>query len=682
MSNLKYRPDIDGLRALAVLTVIAFHFDSRWISGGFIGVDVFFVISGYIITTAIYPEILSGRFSFAEFYAKRIKRILPLFYLVVAVCLVITYLLYTPSDFMDFADSLRYSSSFISNIYFERLSGYFAPTSETMPLLHTWSLSIEEQFYFIWPILLILCTKFLSKKVFVTGLVSLLIVLSCYSEYLALNNTSEAYYFIQSRGFELLLGALLAVVLFLKRETSISFTALTYQLCGILGLSLLLVLFFYIDKNSVFPGFNAALVAIASSLIILSGEHRKGLVYTILSNSVFVFVGKLSYSLYLWHWPVLAIYRYYNVDFNIQSTLICIVTTIILSILSWRFFETPLRHKVMKKRWIYLLYFVIPVILSITVAKVIVKNDGYGERFSDEALRLYNISKYSYDDEKLNLPQTNAYKPFEPYLIGNATLSTKSEIKTFVWGDSHAGHFRSFVSDLGEKYHFSSLFGGLGGCPPLLGADLIKNGKPETSCTERNNELAKLIIDSDATVVFLAGRWAMYTETTRAEGERGSRVYLGDETDYSENRENSRRAFNESLERTIKLLIDNGKIPVLFNQVPSYSFNPSNCWIKKESYPWLSDVSCNLEQIKMDNRLAYANKVISTLAVKYPSLIVITPTDLLCDGRICKSKLDGIPLYRDNDHLNSEGARSLLRAYLQSDESNRLKALLSSSAIN
>jgi peptidoglycan/LPS O-acetylase OafA/YrhL len=132
-SNFKYRADIDGLRTLAVLSVIIFHFNNQWIPGGFIGVDIFFVISGFIITTAIYPQILAGQFSFNQFYVKRIKRILPLFYVISIFSLVLAYLLFTPNDFVSFADSLRYASTFISNIYFERHSGYFAPTSDTMP---------------------------------------------------------------------------------------------------------------------------------------------------------------------------------------------------------------------------------------------------------------------------------------------------------------------------------------------------------------------------------------------------------------------------------------------------------------------------------------------------------------------------------------------------------------------
>ena len=229
-SNFNYRADIDGLRSLAVISVIIFHFNNQWIPGGFIGVDIFFVISGFIITTAIYPQIQSGRFSFNQFYVKRIKRILPLFYLISIFSLVLAYLLFTPNDFVGFADSLMYASSFIANIYFERHSGYFSPTSDTMPLLHTWSLSIEEQFYLVWPLCLIILAKFLSKKWLLIAILTPLVALTFYSQQLVLSTPSSAYYLIQARGFELLFGALLAIFSLIKKDAKIELPTIVYQL--------------------------------------------------------------------------------------------------------------------------------------------------------------------------------------------------------------------------------------------------------------------------------------------------------------------------------------------------------------------------------------------------------------------------------------------------------------------
>ena len=243
MLKKEYRPDIDGLRAFAVICVIIFHTNNDWLSGGFVGVDMFFVISGYIITSMMFTDITNKNFSFKIFYLKRIKRILPLFYTVSLSSIVLAWFIFAPDDLISLSDSLRYGSSFISNVYFERHSGYFAPASETLPLLHIWSLSIEEQFYLIWPILLFVSIKFFRKNILLL-IMSLLVLIGCvYSQYLSVIQPSKAYYLIQSRYFELLLGALVAVLL--KMEM-FNLKLFSNKYVGII--SLFILCFFY-HKN-------------------------------------------------------------------------------------------------------------------------------------------------------------------------------------------------------------------------------------------------------------------------------------------------------------------------------------------------------------------------------------------------------------------------------------------------
>ncbi|WP_047708922.1 acyltransferase family protein [Plesiomonas sp. ZOR0011] len=660
MSDIKYRPDIDGLRAVAVLMVILFHMNADWIPGGFIGVDVFFVISGYIITSAIYPRILNDEFSFNHFYVRRIKRILPLFYLVVMTSLFFAYFFFTPNDFVGFADSLRYASSFISNVYFEKHSGYFAPASETLPLLHTWSLSLEEQFYFIWPMALILITRSLTLRCFWFVISSSLVGLIAYSEYMARLSGSSSYYLIQSRAFEFLIGAFLAIMV-CKKKISMDLPMGFWQFTGIAGMVSLAFLSFYLNENDIFPGLHALVVTIASALVILSGVSKTSIVSYILSLRPMAFIGRLSYSLYLWHWPVLAFYRYYFISFTIVDAIICGVITVVLSFVSWRWFETPLRNSKIGNLWVYLFYLILPIGGIVMIAKTIVSQDGYPDRFSNSVQEIFRQSSYTFDDDKKRRPQVVDSYPFESTVIGNI----KKPITAYVWGDSHAGHFRSFVDVLGKKQGFSALYGGLGGCPPILGHDLIKYGQPEKECSQRNNEIALKLTELKPSMVFLAGRWAMYTETTRAIGEKGSRVYLGDKTDYSESIDNSRRALKEGLEQTISHLIGAGIKPILFEQAPAYSFNPSNCLIKKSTYAWMKGISCDLPLNVMLERQEAANTIIYDIAKKYPQVKVIPVVSLLCDETSCKSQLNNTPLYFDNNHLNYEGGRVLALHWLE-----------------
>lgn len=660
MSNIKYRADIDGLRALAVIMVILFHMNSDWIPGGFIGVDVFFVISGYIITSAIYPQIMSKEFSFNHFYIKRIKRILPLFYLVATLSLAVAYYLYTPDDLVRVADSLRYASAFIANIYFEKHSGYFAPASETLPLLHTWSLSIEEQFYFIWPMVLIFSVGYLASRFFWLVMLILLLALITYSESQAQLGGSAGYYLIQSRAFELLTGALLAIAIYQKKLKNIYWSKNIFQLSGIIGITGIIGLSFYLNENDVFPGIHALFVTLASVLIILSGESKLTITSHVLSLRPMVLVGRLSYSLYLWHWPVLAFYRYNFTSFTTIDAIICGVITLALSLMSWLWVENPLRHLQIGNRWVYLFYLILPIAVSVTVAKHIASKDGYPARFSESVQEIFNQSTYTFEQEKPQRPQVVDAGPFEPFIIGDS----RQPISDYIWGDSHAAHFRSFVDVLGKQEGFSALYGGIGGCPPVLGSDLIKQGHPDLECSQRNDAIALQLAQLKPKRVYLAGRWAMYTETTRALGEKGSRVYLGDQTDYTESVDNSRRAFKAGLERTIRHLIKAGIEPVLFEQVPSYPFNPSNCLVKKATYSWMKDQSCDLSLSVMFDRHSYANNLIHAVAKNYPQVRVIPIVALVCDEQSCKSQLDNTPLYNDNDHLNYQGAKVLAERWL------------------
>ncbi|KLV07447.1 acyltransferase [Photobacterium aquae] len=683
MSHIKYRPDIDGLRAIAVIAVIIFHMNAQWLPGGFIGVDIFFVISGFIITSVIYPQINAGRFSFDIFYIKRIKRILPLFYLVATSSLALAYLIYTPNDFVGFANSLRYASVFISNIYFEKQSGYFAPAAETMPLLHTWSLSVEEQFYFIWPVLLILASKYLSRRLFAIVMGLTLVALTGLSQYMALNDPSAGYYLIQSRGFELLIGALLAIALYEKRARGLSLPTQAYQLLGVAGALGIALLSVVLNKNHVFPGINALWVTLATCMLILAGESQHSWVSRFLGRSPFLLLGRLSYSLYLWHWPVLAFYRYTFNQLGPVDALICAVITFALSVFSWRLYENPLRYLRLHHRWVYLFYLVLPIAIAVTTAKLIAKNEGYPHRFSEQVQKLFQAS--SLDFFELQHPQLDGeeLKPFENNIIGDDSLNHPEQLRALVWGDSHGGHFRGFVDELGKIYGFSALYGGAGGCPPALGMDIIKHGEPEGECEDTNTQLAEALQNTKAKVVFLAGRWAMYTETTRSPGEKGDNVYLGDEISHSESKANNRRVLREGLERTVQYLIARGITPVIFEQAPDYPFMPSNCWVKKATFTAFTGTNCNIDSGAMTTRQGYANQLVRDIAAKYPQVILLPVVGALCDSKECQSMLNGVPLYSDNNHLNDAGAREIFKTMQARDLIDpRLQQLLHSIGTN
>jgi len=340
----RYRPDIDGLRAIAVILVILFHFGFSLFQGGFVGVDIFFVISGYLITRIIYQEVQNNEeFSFSNFYLRRARRIIPALLATLFVCFLIAFTLLSPSDFKRFCGSQIASILSIGNFYFWNEAGYFDVLAETKPLLHLWSLGVEEQFYLVWPLFLVLLAKF--RK----GLWKYLILVISASLSLNIffqNDIATIFYLPWFRVFEFALGAFLVVLpkglgKSHKKQQSLDIN-LTQEILFILGLCLVLFSAFAFSERTVFPTYNALIPCLGAAFLINAGEARIG--GLILRNPLSVGIGRISYSLYLVHWPLLVFYRYkFGSDLNLNEKWGLIAASFLLAAISYKFIETPFR---------------------------------------------------------------------------------------------------------------------------------------------------------------------------------------------------------------------------------------------------------------------------------------------------------------------------------------------------
>ena len=301
---MRYRKDIDGLRAVAVLAVVFFHSKLPGFSGGFVGVDVFFVISGFLITGLMAHDRGADRFSLVTFYFRRVRRIVPALLCVYVACTLLAAVLMLPGDMAEFGRSLLSSATFISNHFFYRLAGYFGGESDLKPLLHTWSLSIEEQFYLVWPLLFLVIGRWqyrwLPYFVWAAGAISLAasVVMVGYQK-------EAAFFLAPFRAWELLLGASLAL---LSRRPAIP--AWLAELCASAGLSMIVASVLFLDEGHAFPGLLALPPCLGTALLIFAGMERRPAVTRLLSTGPAVAVGLISYSLYLWHWPILSFARY------------------------------------------------------------------------------------------------------------------------------------------------------------------------------------------------------------------------------------------------------------------------------------------------------------------------------------------------------------------------------------
>ncbi len=453
---MDYRREIDGLRALAVLVVIFFHAGFETFSGGFVGVDIFFVISGYLITTIILAELEQGKFSIVNFYERRARRILPALFLVMLVCIPFAWCWLLPSDMKDFSESVLAVSVFASNILFWRESGYFDLAAELKPLLHTWSLAVEEQYYVLFPLFLMLFWKSGKRWILVTlGLVfcaSLAV-----AQWAAYATPTPAFYLLPTRGWELLMGAFAAF--YLLQSNRKNFGKGLRDLAGWLGVALILYAVFAYSNATPFPGFYALVPTLGTVLIILFATQQTS-VGRFVGNKAFVGMGLISYSAYLWHHPLFAFARYAGITGSDKEALFGLVAaTIALAFLTWKFVECPFRNKTfVNKKSLFTFVFLGSFIFAAFGFYGHTKNGDLGQVSADQKKFLDYFEndfpewKYVVQNGLIEKYRDDCnFYDISKYMSGNHTIvpvetiskscfTKKFEISkvVFIWGDSHA----------------------------------------------------------------------------------------------------------------------------------------------------------------------------------------------------------------------------------------------------
>jgi peptidoglycan/LPS O-acetylase OafA/YrhL len=466
MSKSTYYPHIDGLRGVAVLLVLFFHLDLSPFEGGYIGVDVFFVISGYLISTILINKIDNGTFSFKDFYLRRAKRLMPSMLFVVILSMLMAYVIFPLSLFERSLKSSTAAVLSFSNIFFFKESGYFDSNAHLKPLLHTWSLAVEEQFYLIWPILLFLTLK--AKKtiyrvliLFVIGIISLY-----FSEYYLNINSSAAFYLTPFRVFEFLIGTLLYWV------SKIELKAFLKELLSLIGFLGLLTLSYLYNNNIPFPGINALLPCLFSAILIHNtGQSR----YTSLlyNNALLRWFGKISYSLYLIHWPFIVFYKFlFSQDLNIYDQSILFIASTLFGYIIYKFIETPFRESKQEKKSSKTVTYVFITISLIVLFNILVL------KFNIIISNNKNSTDYSL--KQIEDGKQLRFKFCNDTVLNDIDLKeAKHKKQVLIIGDSHAPDALNFLKLTYPDYDYRMLTEG--GCPPMIQSDLklIINHPPE-----------------------------------------------------------------------------------------------------------------------------------------------------------------------------------------------------------
>ena len=630
---MKYRAEIDGLRALAVLPVIFYHAGFADISGGYVGVDVFFVISGYLITTIIYGEMQNGTFSLIRFYERRIRRILPALFVVSFACVPLAWLWMAPSEFVDFSQSLVAVNLFVSNIFFWREAGYFDVASELKPLIHTWSIALEEQFYILFPLALFLLRRIGRKKLLIIGFFITAISLGL-AEWASRVQPKSNYYLLPYRFWELEIGVILA----LGASTWIRREGWLAQFVAAIGLIMILYAVLVFDETVPFPSV-WALIPVMGTAFIIAAAGPRNLVGKLLGWRPLVGLGLISYSAYLWHQPLFVFMRFrINEGMTPQTYFGLILLTFVLAYFTWRFVENPCRNKMIISRY--------QIFGGAAAASVVLTSFGIFGHLSQGI-----PSRHGEPEFMLTIGQRlGVNQGLSDTCEGVFTLSpdcrTDDAPEIVIWGDSYAMHLVDGV--LGSNPQARVVQMTTSGCAPILDiAPLHLRGFNESwvkNCLSFNKQVQKYLLGSKSI------KYAVLSSPFDHYVNPGSRVY------FDENIIHPEMIFIvDQFAKTLDWLIQHNIRPIVFSPPPSNGANIASCIVRRN---WLN-INLNQCHIKLDDYYKTQFSVIKFLKEISKNYPVVWMSDYLCDESVCKSEENNIFIYRDVGHLSREGSRYL-----------------------
>jgi peptidoglycan/LPS O-acetylase OafA/YrhL len=647
--KVDYRPDLDGMRAVAILPVLLFHTGLGGFQGGFIGVDVFFVLSGYFMARIILSDLKRDCFSLQQFYIRRVRRIIPALVAMIAFSSVAAWFLFMPQELLYFADSVRAAALFTSNILFRRESGYFDIASDMKPLLHTWSLSVEEQFYLVFPIALYFSYKYARRWILVILLAAMALSFGA-GIWAVLNAPAKAFYLLHFRIWELLIGALVAAA------PPAKYGAFASRTLTVLGLASVFLPVCFYSPELPFPGAYAAVPCLGTALVI-HARCQEGMVAGFLSNPVSIFIGRISYSLYLWHWPIIVFSRYaLGRELSGGWTLGVLAASFMMAYLSWRFVEQPARYGKLSASCKALFAFSSCAILTaIAFAFVVNKLDGIPQRLPKDAYRLYQAahdrsqfnSKRCFADTDGSGLTPEQIRKGDLCRVGAATLG---EPQFLIWGDSHAAAIAPAIDVAARRIGVSGLFVGRASCPPLPNTDF---GSPAAvkRCVDHTSAVMSLVEQRQFAFVFLVGYWPKYVHRAELPGQG---IFFDPNVEPST--ADWSAPVRASLETTLAKFTRQGTKAILVMDVPEMGYDVPEALARAVVLGSSLDIAPSLEYT--NKRQALARRVLEETA-KSVGALVIDPLSAICDAYRCHAMRDGVVLYADQDHLSAKGAESL-----------------------
>lgn len=644
-----YRADIDGLRALAVSSVVLFHAAPLMVPAGFVGVDIFFVISGYLIGGIIYTGVLDKSFSFGSFYARRSRRILPALIAVVLASLVAGYFLLDALAYKKLGSQSLAALIGVSNIYFWRTQSYFAPDAEHEPMTMTWSLGVEEQFYVCFPFIMIAILRLPLKwrLVSMAGLVAASFALSIYT--LRISPTS-AFYLLPQRAWELAIGVLLAIlhaeklIPVLRREISESLS--------LVGLGLILASFFLFDAETPFPGWMVLMPVVGTALLI---QTRESLINRFaLSFRPIVFIGLVSYSWYLWHWPLMAYIRVVSDEGQVGGALLqAIPVSFILAVLSWRFIEQPFRNRTLPTVSILMRY-AAALLVMLSLPTLVHMKEGIPDRLPEQVVVANQIAEQG-------LSRRDCLAMFTDSHPNEDEACQPEGSRIAVLGDSHAAAASVSLSLHAKAQGTVLTHYTKAACTPLLGMAREDPERPEHAyrCGAFMESAMEMILtDAEIDTVYIIAAWPANANDPWhyrqfSDGKLGKAV-------------NNMHAMQVGLSGAVDHLEAGGKQVILVKDVPHFEFDPmkrviSNAMPLRKALRDGLGAGLDMEETHagIEHRKKeydQSREIVEEIAETRPDVGIVDMQEHLCDGQECQYSKDGMPLYVDPHHLSDVGA--------------------------
>jgi peptidoglycan/LPS O-acetylase OafA/YrhL len=665
-----YRPDIDGLRSLAILLVVFNHAYPALIPGGFIGVDIFFIISGYLISTIIFSQVSSHSFSFKNFYIRRINRIFPALLLVLLSCFIFGWFSLFHDELKQLCKHIAGGAGFVSNIIYWKDSGYFDTSSELKPLLHLWSLAVEEQFYIIWPLLIFAAYKVRLKfliLIILGGLISFKINL-----HLSNLDASKAFYLLTTRFWELLLGSFLAefvlkinyfqnflIKIFKKikcKYPTAEVIGFFKSIIAFMGFVLILWAAFYFDKTQSFPGKRALVPTMGTLFIIFSGD-KSFLNKKFFSHKYLVWVGLISYPLYLWHWPLLSFLRILRVgEPSALLKAVAIFGSFLLAWFTFNFIEKPIKLSSQKQKMSC--YLLLSMLFLGIVSYVCFKHTPVRESLGlakFEKLREFSILTSNPAESCDKTDFSKVYK-------NNCSISNPDKFPTIaLLGDSHAiSLFNGFSKHL-KKYNENIILLASGGCVPFFDLESQIVRTKDFCLGMMNASLEYALKSPTIKTIILNSRGPLYLTGkgfNEPEHDRYIR-YVKEPLNV-----NFQEIFRHAMEATMSRMIKSGKKIVFFIDVPELGFDPLSCLDLRPFSMGQKKTSCTVDKNEVMKRNKEYYFIVKDVLKNFPQVKIFDQSKYTCDEKYCHAIIEGKFIYRDDDHVSTDGGEYLGAKFL------------------